>query len=64
MSQQLDDFREACECFDWQYEFSDDHSVFRRGRKAQATLFSEATRIGPDALDVYFEFVERNRTNG
>lgn len=57
MSQQLEDFRQKCAGFDWHYEWSDDQDVWRAGRIAQQCLFSEATQLGPDALDIYFEHI-------
>jgi hypothetical protein len=57
MSQQLEDFRRKCVGFDWQWDFSDDQDVWRAGRIAQQVLFSEATQIGPDALELYFSFI-------
>jgi len=53
----LTDFHDKCLSFDWQYEYSDDQDVWRAGRTCQQLLFSEATAIGPDALDIYFSFI-------
>lgn len=53
----LTDFAEKLQAFDWQYEFSDDQDVWRAGRICQQILFTEATQIGPDALDLYFSYI-------
>ena len=39
---------------DWHYEFSDDHSVYRRGQRERAAILTEQRRV----IDLGFATVE------
>lgn len=47
------EFWDACDKFDWFYEFSDDNDVWRRGERAQSTLLRQAT---PEQLEIFNKF--------
>jgi hypothetical protein len=53
------EFWDACDKFDWFYEFSDDQSVWRRGEATKATLLRQAT---PEQLEIYNKFRRYNFT--
>jgi hypothetical protein len=40
----------ALKSFDWQYQFSDDHSVFERGEEALRKLHKMQRQIDPDGV--------------
>lgn len=42
MKSELQLYFERCKIFDWYYEFSDDGSVYNRGRDTKMKLLSEA----------------------
>jgi len=44
MSDNLNEFYQRCENFDWYFDFSDDGRVFREGASGYAKLEAEATR--------------------
>src|SRR3954467_12099314 len=39
----IEEFFQACQRHDWTYEYSDDHSVWERGRRSKAALESGAS---------------------
>lgn len=55
----LEDYRQRLSKFDWQYDFSDDQRVYKEGREQQQLLYAEATVIGPEAIELYFEYVKK-----
>lgn len=58
MDKVLEEYRQKLAAFDWQYAFSDDHSVYLRGKDQQRALFGEAMELGPEAMELYFNYVK------
>ena len=53
------DFYDACLRFDWFYEMSDDHTVWRRGNAAKADLLSHAP-IGSENRTIWDAMVKHH----
>lgn len=49
LSQYFDD----CEAFDWYYEFSDDHRVWKEGKTGHEELIDRSKTLGEDARAIY-----------
>lgn len=46
--EQLQTYRDALRSHDWSFEYSDDHSVWQRGRAALGQLQSMQRELDPD----------------
>ena len=43
-----DEYKKARECFDWYYDYSDDHSVWCSGQRRLAELTAAQKKFDPD----------------
>lgn len=59
----IDFFNEKLEKHDWYYEFSDDITVYRRGKKAEAELEEAAKEGGPEFVAALSAARQRRRDN-
>lgn len=45
---EIDQYKQRLSSHDWSYEYSDDHSVWSRGRDERQRLSAQARQLDPD----------------
>ena len=53
----LTEFYDVLNSFDWYYDFSDDHRVWKRGESGKAKILAMITEGGKEFKDLYDGFV-------
>lgn len=54
----LDEYRRELAQFDWEYDMSDSHAVWKDGLQRQSALYAKAMELGPEAVELYLDCVE------
>ena len=56
----IQSYKKLLSLHDWNYENSDDHSIYRKGRDTRAHLYALASRGSPEMKRAYNEAYSEN----